>query len=69
MENQETIIPEQFTINNTGVWLISDDDKSPTRICSPLRILATTRDSNHDNHGILVEWHDADSHTHRLPLP
>lgn len=56
-----------------GVYFHGKDrdgnDKLPMWLCSPLRILAKTRDERSGQWGRLLEWHDEDGTPHRWAMP
>ncbi|WP_295885432.1 DUF927 domain-containing protein [uncultured Thiohalocapsa sp.] len=47
----------------------SGDDAPPVWICSPLRVIALTRDARGDDFGRLVEFEDPDGNPRRLAIP
>lgn len=62
-----------FEIRKNGVTFLEKDDegkpKPPTWICSPLRVLAKTRDNKSGDWGRLLEWHDDDGVLHQWAMP
>lgn len=56
-----------------GVYFHGKDadgnDKMPVWLCSPLHILAKTRDERSGQWGRLLEWHDEDGTPHRWAMP
>lgn len=52
-----------------GVYFFADDNSSPFWICSPLHIIARTRDEYHQNWGYQLEWKDPDGHLHTWAMP
>ncbi|MBX9267500.1 DUF927 domain-containing protein [Chromobacterium violaceum] len=45
------------------------DPATPWWLCSPLHVLAETRDASQSNWGRLLEWRDNDGHPHRWACP
>ena len=65
---------DNFFLNEKGVWLIpapneKGEQPDPIWVCSPLEILAITRDHNNENHGKLLRFNDYDGIEHRWPMP
>lgn len=64
-----------FTLNDKGVWfhpdppLKGENTPAPTWVCSPLKIVAITRDHNNENHGRLLEFSDVDGIQHIWSMP
>lgn len=63
--------PGDFALRSGGVYFWREDDgaKSLVKLCSPLRVLAMSRDHDGVNWGRLVEVHDPDGTVHRVMLP
>lgn len=63
----------QFKLTDKGVWFIgTDKDGSllpPRWICSPLSVVAKTRDAKSGEWGRLLEWEDDDCITHQWAMP
>ncbi len=64
----------EFVLDERGVWFETPPKKEggpPSRIwvCSPLDILAITRDHDNENHGKLLRFYDYDGIEHRWPMP
>lgn len=63
----------RFELSAKGVYFIGKDDqgtdKPPQWVCSPLRIVAMTRDTKSDSWGRLLKWQDNDGNTHQWPMP
>jgi uncharacterized protein (DUF927 family)/phage/plasmid primase-like uncharacterized protein len=63
----------RFTVCQKGVFFIpppnNGQEQSSQWICSPLNILAMTRDENNSAWGRLLEWYDADRVQHRWAMP
>lgn len=57
-----------FAINDTGVWFYPYEG-DPIWLCSPLMVLAETRDKNQSSWGRLLSWKDGDGHEHRWSCP
>ena len=69
---------KDFTIYEGYVWYhpppkITKDgeeqEQSPVKICSELKITARTRDENGRNHGRLLEFQDVDNRPKMMPIP
>lgn len=62
-----------FLTNAKGVFYISKDGEGNDRpakwICSPLHVVAKTRDGRNSEWGRLLEWCDDDGKVHRWPMP
>lgn len=63
----------RFELSAKGVYFIGKDDngndKPPQWVCSPLRVVALTRDAKSNAWGRLLEWHDNDGKNHQWPMP
>nr|WP_258957726.1 DUF927 domain-containing protein [Legionella sainthelensi] len=63
----------KFHINNKGVFYFvidKDGNELPPRwICSPLHVIAKTRDAHNGEWGRLLEWQDDDGITHQWAMP
>ncbi len=64
----------RFEVTDKGVSYIGPDDKdgnprSPVWICSPLHIVAITRDHKSSEWGRLLEWRDRDGVRHQWAMP
>lgn len=74
-QSQAAIVYENGYIEllSDGLYFIKYDDegeiKTKSFICSPLTILARTRDANSQNWGIWCQWHDLEGIKHDLTLP
>jgi putative DNA primase/helicase len=65
---------DNFFLNNEGVWFQQAPDSNgeppaPIWVCSPLEIVAITRDNDNENHGKLLRFCDYDGIEHRWPMP
>ena len=70
---------DKFYLNDEGVWheppappskaTGEQSDPVPIWVCSPLEILAITRDHDNENHGKLLRFYDYDKVEHRWPMP
>jgi putative DNA primase/helicase len=65
---------DNFFLNNKGVWFqpspnAKGEQPDPIWVCSPLEILAITRDKDNKNHGKLLRFYDYDGLEHRWPMP
>lgn len=64
-----------FTVDDQGVWFrgrgqgADAELQPPFFVCPPLRVLALLRDTDSENWGLLLEFEDKDSVTHRWALP
>lgn len=62
-----------FKLNNKGVFFLGTDkdgNQLPARwICSPLSVIAKTRDAKSGEWGRLLEWKDDDGVTHQWAMP
>lgn len=62
-----------FELSERGVSFIGPEkdgkEQLPKWICSPLRVVAKTRDAKGTEWGRLLEWPDDDGLTHRWPMP
>jgi putative DNA primase/helicase len=62
-----------FRLTNKGLSFIGKDKEShtlnPLWICSPLHVLAKTRDAKSGAWGRLLEWQDDDAVTHQWAMP
>jgi len=55
----------RFYVSSRGLFRRAfDDGKSDVFLCSPIRVLAETRDSDSGNWGVLLEWSDRDGKAH-----
>lgn len=65
---------DDFSLDEKGVWFNqapkqNGEQPSPVWVCSPLEILAITRDHDNENHGKLLHFCDYDGVEHRWPMP
>lgn len=65
---------DRFFLDNEGVWFIQDpkgqgEQPNPIWVCSPLEIIAITRDHDNENHGKLLRFFDYDGIEHRWAMP
>ncbi len=65
---------DNFFLDEKGVWFApppnnKGEQPNPTWVCSPLEILAITRDHDNENHGKLLRFYDYDQIEHRWPMP
>src|SRR3989338_3191610 len=62
-----------FRLNEQGVSFIGTDkdgnSMAPRWICSPLQVVAKTRDAKSGEWGRLLEWQDDDGITHQWAMP
>jgi putative DNA primase/helicase len=64
----------KFVLDEHGVWFetpAKKEGEQPDRtwVCSPLDILAITRDHDNENHGKLLRFYDYDGVEHKWPMP
>ena len=64
----------EFFHNDKGVWFQGSPNSkgelpTPNWVCSPLEILAITRDHDNENHGKLLRFYDYDGVEHKWPMP
>lgn len=63
----------RFETSELGVFFIGTDkdgnEKHPIWVCSPLRVVAMTRDGKSGEWGRLLEWRDADGVRHQWAMP
>lgn len=65
---------DNFFLNEKGVWYQQTPNSNgelpaPIWVCSPLEILAITRDHDNENHGKLLCFFDYDGMKHQWPMP
>jgi len=65
---------DDFFLGEKGVWFkpapnAKGEQPAPVWVCSPLEILAITRDQDNENHGKLLRFYDYDGIEHRWPMP
>jgi hypothetical protein len=67
----EPKMPHGYRFTEKGLlWLNpDDDDKPPTLIAGPFKILAETRDGDGGSWGLLLHWKDHDEREHHYALP
>ncbi len=71
-EAQTTQEPPHFQQREDGLWHIevkSDSEPVLTWLCSPLRVLGKTRDSESTSWGLFLEWEDQDLYRHTWAMP
>ncbi len=57
-------------MTKTGVYWTEDNaDATPIRLCGPIEILASTRDSRSMAWGLLLRWYDDDGVAHEWAMP
>ena len=63
----------RFELAADGVRFVGTDndgaEKEPIWLCSPLEVVARTRDTKSAEWGRLLEWRDSDNITHRWAMP
>jgi putative DNA primase/helicase len=72
-QDEAPAMPKGFTLEADGVFYHGTDRDgkplSPAWTCSPLRIVALTRDADGTAWGRLLEFHDLDGKPHRWAMP
>ena len=58
-----------FEIRDDGVFYCKEEGKLPIWLCPKLEITALSRDPNNENWGRVLEFNDADGHSHRWVMP
>lgn len=64
----------EFILNEKGVWFTqtpkaNGEQTEPIWVCSPLEVIAVTRDHNNENFGRLLQFSDTDGIIHKWPMP
>jgi uncharacterized protein (DUF927 family) len=63
----------KFTLTERGVFFTGTDkdgnEKAPVWVCSPIGVIAKTRDAKSGEWGRLLEWFDDDDVRHQWPMP
>jgi len=67
-KSKNDLLPGGFRLTNEGLFY-SGDDGEARPVCSPLEILARTRDDKGHNWGLLVEFDDPDGEKKRWNIP
>lgn len=67
-KSKNDLLPGGFRLTTEGVFY-SGDDGEARPVCSPLEILARTRDDKGHNWGLLVEFDDPDGEKKRWNIP
>jgi uncharacterized protein (DUF927 family) len=67
-KSKNDLLPGGFRLTTEGVFY-SGDDGEARPVCSPLEILARTRDDKGHNWGLLVEFDDPDGQKKRWNIP
>lgn len=57
-----------FFANENGVWFVDRKEKQ-RKICSPVQVIAKTRNRASADWGYLLEWRDPDRKVHRWTMP
>jgi len=68
VKSKNDLMPGGFRLTSEGVFYASDDGEARP-VCSPLEILARTRDDKGQNWGLLVEFDDPDGAKKRWNIP
>lgn len=62
-----------FKLTEAGVFFIgkdkNGDEKAPAWVCSPIGVIASTRDTKSGEWGRLLEWFDGDGVRHQWAMP
>lgn len=74
---EKVTLPRGFSFNARGLWYQPPSPASGEAaaaaaavwICKPFEILARTSDDAHHNHGLLLQWSDADKERHSWAMP
>lgn len=62
--------PPQFRLTENAVLYVdSDPEKEPIKVCGPLEVAALTRDGKSEGWGRLLRWPDAEGRVHAWPMP
>jgi putative DNA primase/helicase len=61
------LFPSGFFMRKDGLYVENGEDFQ--KVCSPLEVIACTRDENQENWGRLVRFKDLDDHTHEIAIP
>ncbi|MHB2246008.1 DUF927 domain-containing protein [Pseudomonas fitomaticsae] len=67
-KSKNDLMPGGFRLTSEGVFYAGDDGEARP-VCSPLAILARTRDDKGQNWGLLVEFYDPDGTKKRWNIP
>jgi hypothetical protein len=63
----------RFEVSSRGVYFVGSDkdgnEPAPRWACSPLAVIAKTRDAKSGEWGRLLEWHDDDEVRHQWAMP
>lgn len=68
VKSKNDLMPGGFRLTSEGVFYAGDDGEARP-VCSPLEILARTRDDKGQNWGLLVEFDDPDGAKKRWNIP
>lgn len=63
IESHNNLLPPSFSLNEKGLYF------EENWICSPIEVLAYTRDENNENWGRLVRFADLDGYIHEWAIP
>ncbi len=62
-------IPARFRLDESGVYYADPNNEHEIRVCSPLEIMALTRDTLSTNWGRLINLTDPDGQAHQWAMP
>ncbi|MFT3745077.1 MAG: DUF927 domain-containing protein [Pyrinomonadaceae bacterium] len=64
-------LPKSFQRHSDGYIYFhpKDEEKNPFKVCSDIRVIATTCDADHQNWGLLLRFTDGQKHEHDLVIP
>lgn len=62
-----SLFPSGFFMRKDGLYV--ENGEGFQKVCSPLEVIACTRDENQENWGRLVRFKDLDDHTHEIAIP
>jgi uncharacterized protein (DUF927 family) len=67
--NSQAAPPPQFQVTDDGVFWQMDAHGPRLWLSARIDVAAKTRDANHGNWGLLLEWKDAEGHRHQWAMP
>jgi uncharacterized protein (DUF927 family) len=68
-DNQPPAPELRFQVNEDGIYWLRGAHNWPVKIASRVDVIATTRDANNDNWGLLLQWPDKDDKKHEWAMP
>src|SRR5690242_13867963 len=66
--NHDPLHVKGFIRRDDSIYF-DDDDKGPEFVCTPMEVLAETRDTDSMNWGLQVQFNDSDANVHRMAIP